>query len=148
MPKMLEHIRPLLGLTVANRLDGVFTGEVIDTRGFFGGMSITTLNGITGSPTGLQVTHELEGSKDGQGGWIPLIFNPSLPVWNVASMSNAEMLTHDFHISESIIVNNVYYRFIREKLTILFAGGTTPAVDIGSIIILGDPDELPVTAVA
>jgi len=142
-----QAIKTLSALDLLSRPDGIYTGNIIDTKGFLGGMLLTIVGIATGSPTSLAIDHALEGSND-QAIWTPLVIDPVIAQWVISDPSVASLFEFDFHISSTIVAGNTINRYVREIFTLTFTGGTVPAVHIGGLITLGDADHAPVRQVA
>ncbi len=109
---------------------GAVNGNTVDRTGFTSGKLIVQTGATSGAPTAFTVDVKLQESADGS------TWSDVSPAVTVPTVSTADSVA-SVDIDLSGLLNNV-----RAVATVGFTGGTSPAVNVGSVLVLGGDDRL------
>jgi len=131
-------IKVVKGINPANAAAGAINGAAIDRAGIGGGNYFQSCvlklsaGAATGGPTTRTVDAKLQESADGSTGWT-----------DIAGAAVTQLVADNTESQKDVDLTGVK-RFIRDVVTVAFTGGASPAIPVGSEVVLGGPMELPV----
>lgn len=120
------------GVIAAAQVDGTVNGAAIARDGALSLCLPIMLGAATGAPTSFTVIPKLQDSADGATGWADY------------GSAGAALIADD-EVSQLNIDLSGAKAYVRVVYTVLFVGGTSPAIDVAGVPVLGGHAEYPVS---
>lgn len=127
-------VKVLKGTPPADASAGTVNGAAIDRNAYGRALSAVLhhcCGAASGTPSTQTVDTKLQDSADGSTGWA-----------DIADAAAAQ-LTADSTEAEVSVNLETAKRYIRVVQVVAFTGGTTPAIEVASTVVLGGPDKKP-----
>lgn len=134
-----SQIAPASAAVTITDSGGTTAGGSIDRLNLNGGTSynsavlIVSNGAATGAPTSYTVDVVVQESSTGTDGWTTI---SGASITQITANSRFETVNVNLASAE---------RYIRAQVTTAFSGGTSPAVPVSAVLVLGGPQQAPVT---
>lgn len=126
-----ENVKVLTSVTPRAAVAGAINGTAIDTEGYSDAVAIVTVGATTGTPDSFTVAAKVQESADGSTGWTDV---------TGAAIATVTAASKTGEIAVPIASRAAAARYIRVVVTPAFVNGSTPAVGVGAIVVLGNPE--------
>lgn len=127
---------PMLDSTITPLSAGDANGLVIDRVNFLSGVYGLAVGVASGTPTSFTVSAKLQTGDLANGSDMA----DFIPCQQATVVTSADLIADStFNWTNADLIGTKKY--IRVVVTVVFVGGTTPAIPVNAFIALGDPED-------